>query len=115
ADYVKRRAPPICYYGGMPYEQVVRRITDVVRHKSEDVRLGHEVVLCKLHGSLNWAHEHEAFKQFKIHEDLHAATRTSLKSGVVAIIPPIAEKTIKGFEWLHPVWDRAEEELRKAQ
>ena len=49
------RAAPRCYYGGFQHVQVVRKMTDVTKKNFELVRLGNEIVIYKLHGSVNWA------------------------------------------------------------
>ena len=108
--YGKERTPPICYYGGFPWQQVVKKMTDVTKGKYENVELGHEVILFKMHGSINWAFEPHGFK---IHDDVRAAFRVDPKLGKVAIIPPQPEKEMP--EWLTNIWKGAEESLSNSQ
>lgn len=68
------RSSPSCYYGGFQHTQVVRKMTNVTRGEYELLELGHEVVLYKLHGSLNWAWERHS-PTMKIHDDVRAVFR----------------------------------------
>ncbi|MBV8858475.1 MAG: hypothetical protein JOZ02_16195 [Acidobacteria bacterium] len=109
-QYSKERVAPICYYGGFQWQQVVKKMTDVTKHRYENVELGHEVALFKMHGSINWAFEPHGFK---IHDDVRAAFRVDQKLGEVAIIPPLPEKDVP--DWLINVWKQAEESLSHSQ
>lgn len=109
-EYTKERRPPICYYGGFPYQQVVKKVKNPATHDYENVELGHEITLFKMHGSINWADEPHGFK---IHDDVRAAFRVERKRGSVAIIPPLPGKEIPS--WLESVWKQAEEALASSQ
>jgi|ERR1051326_3945021 hypothetical protein len=109
-EYTKERRPPICYYGGFHYQQVVRKIKNPAHHDYENVELGHEITLFKMHGSINWANEPHGFK---IHDDVRAAFRVERKRGNVAIIPPLPGKEMP--DWLTNVWKQAIEALGSSQ
>lgn len=106
------RDAPICYYGGFQYYQIVRKMRNVsgARSKYDAVELGHEVVLYKLRGSLNWALEPHGFK---IHDDVRAAFRTDPQVGVPAVVPPVAGLALP--EWLRPVREAAEKALAQSR
>jgi hypothetical protein len=105
------RAAPRCYYGGFQYVQVVRKMTDVTKKQFDLVQLGNEIVLYKLHGSVNWAWEPHA-STLKIHDDVRAVFRKDDKFGTPAIIPPIPEKAMPpGFS---QIWDEARRSLLKS-
>lgn len=109
-EYKDERTAPICYYGGYPYLQVVRKMTDVITKKSIDLKLGHEVELIKLHGSLNWVQEPHGYK---IHEDVRAVFRKSRGLGKPRIIPPLEEK--EQPQWAFDIWNAAETALTKTE
>jgi hypothetical protein len=105
------RAAPRCYYGGFQQIQVVRKMTDVTRKKFELVQLGNEIVLYKLHGSVNWAWEQHT-PTLKMHDDVRAVFRHNDKVGTPAIIPPIPEKAMPpGFS---QIWAEARNSLLRA-
>ena len=108
-EYSERRCAPICHYGGMPYNQSVRKMTNVVRRTCEDIKLGHDVAIYKMHGSINWVDEPHGFK---IHDDVRAVFRENKKLGKPAIIPPLHEK--EPPNWLSKVWEMAESSLAKS-
>lgn len=91
SDPSPHRTAPDCYYGGFQYLQHVRKMTDVVTKKAEEVRLGNKYPLYKLHGSVNWAWERHS-PSLKIHQDVRAVFRHDDAVGVPAIVPPIPEK-----------------------
>lgn len=99
---------PLFSYGGFPYRQVVRKMTNVTSRSSKDVILGNDYLIYKLHGSLNWAHERHS-SNMKIHDDVRAVFRTSATVGVPAIVPPIPEKELP--EEFARIWSQAGEEL----
>jgi hypothetical protein len=109
AEDSKHRGAPRCYYGGFPYVQTVRKMTDVTKRRYELVRLGNEVVLYKLHGSLNWAWERHAAPTLKIHDDVRAIFRHNDRIGVPAVIPPIPEKEMPPE--FSQIWDQARRSL----
>jgi hypothetical protein len=102
------RGAPRCYYGGFQYVQVVRKMTDVTKKQYELVRLGNEIVLYKLHGSVNWAWEKHALT-LKIHDDVRAVFRHNDDVGIPAIIPPIPEKEMPPE--FSQIWDQARHSL----
>lgn len=106
------RTYPLFSYGGFPHRQSVRKMTNVTKNQFEDVFLGTDYLIYKLHGSLNWAHEkHSA--NMKIHDDVRAAFRMSDNIGTSAIVPPIPEKELpKDFR---VIWDQAEAALIEAE
>lgn len=108
SEYKVERIAPICYYGGYPYLQVVRKMTNVTTNESVDLKLGHEVELIKLHGSLNWVQEPHGYK---IHDDVRAVYRKSRGLGKPRIIPPLEEK--EQPEWSFDIWNAAEAALTK--
>ena len=99
-------------YGGFPYRQVVRKMTNVTTRTYEDVFLGVEYLIYKLHGSLNWAHERHS-ENLKIHDDVRAVFRTSDQIGVPAIVPPIPEKEL--LEEFSRIWSQAASELENSK
>ncbi len=107
-QYSKHRQPPICYYGGHNYFTSVRKMRDLVSRKHDEIHLGHEIELLKLHGSLNWVEEPHGFK---IHEDVRAVFRQSRELGRPDIIPPLEEK--ERPEWASRIWRRAEKALKE--
>jgi NAD-dependent SIR2 family protein deacetylase len=108
SEYKEERTAPICSYGGYPYLQVVRKMTNVTTNESIDLKLGHEVELIKLHGSLNWVQEPHGYK---IHDDVRAVFRKSRGLGKPRIIPPLEEK--ERPEWSFDIWNAAEAALTK--
>jgi hypothetical protein len=84
------RTAPRCHYGGFMYNQTVRKMTDIRTKKYEELKLGNEFPLFKLHGSINWAWEPHS-TTLKIHHDVRPAFRIS-DDCVPAIVPPIPEK-----------------------
>jgi hypothetical protein len=102
------RGAPRCYYGGFQYVQAVRKMTDVTKKKSELVQLGNEIVLYKLHGSVNWAWERHALT-LKIHDDVRAVFRHNDEVGTPAIIPPIPEKEMPPE--FSQIWNQARQSL----
>lgn len=104
-NYSEHRSAPDCFYGGWPYNQSVRVMEDVYKRVARTVELGKVAPLYKLHGSLNWAKEH----QLKIHNDVRAVFRTKESLGETLVVPPLPEKT--RLPWLAPVWDLAERDL----
>lgn len=104
----KHRGAPRCYYGGFQYVQAVRKMTDVTKKRFELVPLGNEIVLYKLHGSVNWAWERHA-QTLKIHDDVRAVFRHNDDVGTPAIIPPIPEKEMPPE--FSQVWDEARRSL----
>jgi len=105
------RSAPRCYYGGFQYNQTVRKMTDVTKREYEVLELGHDFVLYKLHGSVNWAWEPHS-PTLKIHDDVRAVFRCGSKFGVPAVIPPVPEKEMpKDFA---QVWNEAEQSLGKS-
>lgn len=105
-EYTEKRHPPICYYGGWPYVQYVRVMKDLAPPHWEEVRLGEEVILHKMHGSLNWAREPHGLK---IHDDVRAAFRVDASKGQIIVVPPVPEKSMP-LE-LYNVWQSAEQHL----
>jgi hypothetical protein len=105
------RAAPRCYYGGFQHVQVVRKMTDVTKKKYELVQLGNEIVLYKLHGSVNWAWEPHT-PTMKIHDDVRAVFRKDDRFGTPAIIPPIPEKAMP--EAFSQIWAEARGSLLKS-
>ena len=105
------RAAPRCYYGGFQHVQVVRKMLDVTKKKSELVQLGNEITLYKLHGSVNWAWERHT-PTLKIHDDVRAVFRSDDKIGVPAIIPPIPEKAMPPE--FSQIWAEAHNSLVKS-
>lgn len=104
--YSKERKAPICFYGGYPYSQHIRKMTNVVKGEHEKLELGHEIELLKLHGSLNWVDEPHGYK---MHDDVRAVFRQSRKLGKPRIIPPLEEK--EQPEWAFDIWNRAKKYL----
>lgn len=109
-NYSKHRTAPLCFYGGFPYHQFVRKMTNAAKKEYEDVRLGHEVALFKMHGSINWAEEPHGFK---IHDDVRAVFRETREHGYAAVVPPMPEKVQP--DWLTKVWQHAETTLGSSQ
>lgn len=108
--YTDSRSAPLCFYGGRPVPQVIRIMEDVVKRKSREVRLDHSgIPLYKLHGSLNWAAEH----QEKIHDDVRAVFRTTDRDGIVRVVPPLPEKDRP--DWLADVWAYAKRDLGRSR
>jgi hypothetical protein len=107
-EYTKERKAPICYYGGYPYNQVIRKMTNVSNGSYEELKLGHEIELIKLHGSLNWVDEPHGYK---IHDDVRAVFRKSRELGKPRIIPPLEEK--EQPKWAFDIWERAKKALRE--
>ena len=105
-EYTEERLAPICYYGGWPYVQYVRVMKDLAPPRWEEVRLGEEIILHKMHGSLNWAREPHGLK---IHDDVRAAFRVDASKGQILVVPPIPEKLMPPE--LYNVWQSAEEHL----
>jgi hypothetical protein len=109
-SYVKYhgRSAPICHYGGFPIPQYVRMMTNMKGSISEckEVRLGDEVIIYKMHGSLNWCDEPHGFK---IHDDVRGVFRVKKEKGQIAIVPPVPEK--RRPDWLVKVWEYAERSL----
>ena len=115
-SYSESRSKPIFYYGGLPFDLKVRKMLDVTKRKVEEVSLGKDVVLCKMHGSINWAFEPcgaDKAEVLKIHDDVRAAVRSSPRFGRVAMIPPLPEKRMDPH--FSTVWDAAAASLRSAQ
>jgi hypothetical protein len=108
-EYNDHREPPLCYYGGYPYLQKVRKLLDVTKRKSEEVELGHKICLFKLHGSLNWVEEPHGYK---IHDDVRAVFRKSRKLGRPRFIPPLTEK--EQPKWAYDIWTHAEKALKES-
>lgn len=105
------RTAPRCYYGGFQYIQVIKKMTNVIKREYELLELGHDFVLYKLHGSLNWAWEPHS-PTMKIHDDVRAVFRCGVDYGTPAIIPPIPEKEMpKEFA---QIWNEAELSLGKS-
>lgn len=113
ATYSKHRTAPLCHYGGFPRPQKVRKMTNVAKGEFEEVDLGEEIALFKLHGSINWVIEPHAPDTQKIHDDVRAVFRETRELGVPRIIPPVPEK--ERPEWLSEVWRCAEDALRMSQ
>ncbi|MGC1415463.1 MAG: SIR2 family protein [Candidatus Acidiferrum sp.] len=107
----QHRSAPRCYYGGFQYVQVVRKMTDVTKKKFDLVQLGNEVVLYKLHGSVNWAWEPHS-STLKIHDDVRAVFRKDDRFGTPAIIPPIPEKRMPPE--FSQIWNEARLSLLKS-
>ncbi|HYJ80297.1 MAG TPA: hypothetical protein VEW03_11870, partial [Longimicrobiaceae bacterium] len=111
------RTAPRCYYGGLPYTQVVRKMIDVTTQKAELVELGHDYVLYKLHGSLNWAMEPcgptPGAYVLKIHDDVRAVFRADERLGVPAIVPPVPEKKMPAE--FSQIWYEAGRSLSQCQ
>jgi hypothetical protein len=106
------RTIPLFSYGGFPHRQVVRKMTNVTTRAFEDVVLGTEYLIYKLHGSLNWAQEWHS-SNLKLHDDVRAVFRTTEDVGVPAIVPPIPEKELpKEFA---RIWSQAAEELMSSE
>jgi hypothetical protein len=94
--YAAKRSQPLFLYGGFPSGQKVRKMRDVVKRLYDEVPLGTEISLCKLHGSINWAWEPcgpGSSPILKVHDDVRAAVRIDPKRGEVAIVAPLPEKT----------------------
>ncbi len=108
----QHRSSPRCYYGGFPHTQVVRKMTDVTKRKSDLVQLGNDIVLYKLHGSVNWAWEHHS-PSLKIHDDVRAVFRHDDSVGTPAIIPPIPEKQMP--DEFSQIWHEARKSLEACQ
>lgn len=98
-------------YGGFPYRQAVRKMTNVTTKAYEDIFLGSEYLIYKLHGSLNWAQERHS-ANMKVHDDVRAVFRTTDSVGIPAIVPPIPEKELpKQFS---RIWAQAAKELERS-
>jgi hypothetical protein len=106
-SYCEKRTPPLCHYGGFPARQFVKKLLDVRTRAYEDVQLGSEIAMFKMHGSINWCDEPHGFK---IHDDVRGVFRTGSKYGTMAIVPPIPGKD--GPPWLTKVWEYAARNLR---
>lgn len=104
----RHRGAPRCYYGGFQHVQAVRKMTDVTKKRDELVRLGNEIALYKLHGSVNWAWEWHS-PTLKIHNDVRAVFRHSDDVGTPAIIPPIPEKEMPPE--FSQIWNEARRSL----
>jgi hypothetical protein len=111
--YVKHhgRSAPICHYGGFPVPQYVRMMTNMKGSKREwkEVRLGDDIIIYKMHGSINWCDEPH---DFKIHDDVRGVFRVKKEKGRIAIVPPVPEK--ERPDWLAKVWEYAEKGLASA-
>lgn len=99
-------------YGGFPFRQVVKKMKNVSTRSYEDVLLGSEYLVYKLHGSLNWAQEHHS-SNMKVHDDVRAVFRTTDNVGVPAIVPPIPEKELP--RQFSRIWGQAEKELENSE
>jgi hypothetical protein len=104
----RHRQAPRCYYGGFQHVQVVRKMTDVTKKRDELVRLRNEIVLYKLHGSVNWAWEWHS-PTLKIHNDVRAVFRHNDEVGTPAVIPPIPEKEMSPE--FSQIWNEARRSL----
>ena len=100
---------PLFSYGGFPYRQIVRKMMNVTTRSFEDVVLGTDYLIYKLHGSLNWAQERHS-NNMKMHDDVRAVFRTTDSVGVPAIVPPIPEKELP--EQFARIWSQAAVELK---
>jgi hypothetical protein len=113
--YSDHRTAPVCHYGGFPAHQFVRKMLDVRKpniagQRYEDVELGSEITIYKMHGSINWCDEPHGFK---IHDDVRGVFRAGSKHGQLAIVPPIPGKD--GPPWLTKVWEYAGNGLRASR
>lgn len=108
----RHRSAPRCYYGGFMHTQSVRKMTHVAKREEDErfelVNLGHDFVLYKLHGSLNWAKERHS-PTLKIHDDVRAVFRANDRIGVPAIVPPVPEKEMP--PQFGQVWNEARKSL----
>lgn len=103
------RSAPRCYYGGFSHVQAVRKMKNVTKKTFDLVQLGNDVVLYKLHGSINWAWEWHS-PTLKIHDDVRAVFRRNKDVGTPAIIPPIPEKEMPPE--FSQVWSEARRSLK---
>jgi hypothetical protein len=105
------RTAPRCRYGGFTHVQVVRKLTNVITRTYDLLEMGNDFVLYKLHGSMNWAWERHS-PTLKVHQDVRAVFRRTLRVGQPAIIPPVSEKEMpKEFA---TIWFEAAEVLANA-
>lgn len=108
-EYTGHRSAPLCFYAGHPFGLKVKKNINVSKRKYEEVELGHEICLFKLHGSLNWVDEPHAYK---VHDDVRAVFRKNQMLGRPRVIPPLIEK--EKPEWAFDIWNRAERVLKNA-
>ena len=101
------RSPPLCHYGGFPANLHVRMMLDLRTRRYRNVKLGEEISIFKMLGSVNWCDEPH---DFKIHDDVRGVFRSDRRRGKLAIVPPLPEK--RRPEWLEKVWQYAENGLK---
>ena len=111
-EYSSHRAKPMFHYGGFPYTQHVRKLTNVVTREFEEVVLDGPIALFKMHGSLNWTYEWSP-DRMKMHDDVRAVFRPDREVGVPQIVPPLVEK--KAPDWLRTIWNGARQALGDSQ
>jgi len=110
--YSSHRNKPLFHYGGFPYTQYVRKMTNVVTGEFEEIKLDGPIALFKMHGSLNWSYEWSP-DRMKMHDDVRAAFRADREVGVPEVVPPLEEK--KAPRWLQGIWSGAEGALSRSQ
>jgi hypothetical protein len=106
--YSSHRTKPLFHYGGFPYTQYIRQMTDVTTKNAKDIKLDGPIALFKMHGSLNWSYEWSP-DRMKMHDDVRAVFRSKRAVGVPQVVPPVAEKDSP--DWLRVIWNGASEAL----
>jgi hypothetical protein len=91
-NYGEHRSKPMSYRGGLPFNLKVRGMLDVTKSRAEEISLGKDVALGKMHGSINWAFEPcgaDKAVVLKIHDDVRAAVRLSRRFGLDPTTAPV--------------------------
>jgi len=105
---MKRHPLPGFHYGGFARPQILRGAAQPFSKFQSEKFISTTGLspLLKLHGSLNWSISDDTIEMY---QDLRPVWR---HGGAAAIVPPTTERSAP--DWIRPVWQVAEIELREA-